>query len=298
MQRIGIIANTYNASIAGRAIRSIAEMARAAGLEIVHTSTLHALAENHFPETTAQTPAELVARGAEAVLVLGGDGTMLNVAQRMRECDLPLMGFNIGTLGYLTSAATECDFKSALHELAANLYREEQRVMLTTCLRTKNGRQALPDALNEVVLTRRTGRLVWLECLLNNEPVATYACDGLIVATPTGSTAYALSAGGPIMMPQTPALIICPIGPHTLSSRPLVVQDTARITLRVARARGPLVVAIDGNDIPISETDELEITKNARPLRILFCGSHNPAKIFREKLGWSQTLVTQGPHAP
>ena len=290
MKRIAILSHPNHA----HAIPGISEMAAAAGLEVVRASTLESSGSILAPVSanlgSKDAPATL--NNAEAVVVLGGDGTMLRAAQGLGECDLPLMGFNFGTLGYLTSAADAAGFKTALRELANQTHREETRVMLASRLQRGAGPDAretrLPDALNDVVLTRHTGRLAWLECLLDGECVATYACDGLIVATPTGSTAYALSAGGPIVMPQTPALVVCPIGPHTLSSRPLVVHDTARVTLRVARARGPLVVSVDGNDIPVEPGDEVLVAKRERPLRILFCSTHNPAQTLREKLGWNR----------
>jgi len=284
MKRIAILANPLHAA----ALRDISALASAAGLEVVCAATLDGVRD------TQTHGLGKPCSGAEAALVLGGDGTMLRAAQWLAGHDLPLMGFNFGTLGYLTGASGVAEFKAALAELAANAHREERRVMLSARLRPSNNNAAapretiLPDALNDVVLTRHTGRLVWLECLLDGEHVATYACDGLIVATPTGSTAYALSAGGPIVMPQTPALVICPIGPHTLSSRPLVVQDTAAITLRVTRARSPLVVSVDGNDTPVPPGDEVVIAKRPHPLRILFRSSHNPAKAFRDKLGWGR----------
>jgi len=281
MKRIAILGHPSHAS----AIPAISEMAVDAGLEVVHASTLDGQIGGDVP-----TPANL--QNAEAALVLGGDGTMLRAAQWLGGRDLPLMGFNFGTLGYLACAADAAGFQTALRELATQSHCEEKRVMLAPRLQQGANPQArgtrLPDALNDVVLMRHTGRLAWLECLLDGERVATYACDGLIVATPTGSTAYALSAGGPIVMPQTPALVVCPIGPHTLSSRPLVVPDTARVTLRVARARGPLVVSVDGNDIPVEPGDEVVVAKRERPLRILFCSAHNPAQTLREKLGWNR----------
>ncbi|MCL1887496.1 MAG: NAD(+)/NADH kinase [Kiritimatiellaeota bacterium] len=283
-QRIAILTHPLHEPAAAW----IADMAAEAGLSVVFTSTLDA------PSAAAALPAS----GAVAALVLGGDGTMLRAAQWLGGCDLPLMGFNFGTLGYLTCAADAAGFQAALAELASNTHREEKRVMLSSHLSLSSRLSPLPDALNDVVLTRHTGRLVWLDCLLDGEHVATYACDGLIVATPTGSTAYALSAGGPIVLPQTPALVVCPIGPHTLSSRPLVVQDTARVTLRVARAHGPLVVSVDGNDTPVPEGAEVVVAKRERPLRILFRSTHTPAKTFREKLGWSHAPVTQGAHTP
>ena len=274
MKHIAILSHPNHAA----AIPGIAGMAADAGLEVVCASTLDTPAAAGFH-----------ARGAEAALVLGGDGTMLRAAQWLGGHDLPLMGFNFGTLGYLATAADAAGFQTALRELATQSHREEKRVMLSSRLQQgANPGTRLPDALNDVVLMRHTGRLAWLECLLDGERAATYACDGLIVATPTGSTAYALSAGGPIVMPQTPALVVCPIGPHTLSSRPLVVPDTARVTLRVARARGPLVVSVDGNDTPVEPGDEVVVAKRERPLRILFCSAHNPAQTLREKLGWNR----------
>jgi len=284
MKRIAILSHPNHA----HALHGIAAMAEKAGLEVAHAFTLESNGSILQSSGSILLPSDLIKSNTEAAIILGGDGTMLRAAQWLGGCDLPLMGFNFGTLGYLACAADAAGFQAALRELADRAHREETRVMLASRLQQGARETRLPDALNDVVLMRHTGRLAWLECLLDGERVATYACDGLIVATPTGSTAYALSAGGPIVMPQTPALVVCPIGPHTLSSRPLVVHDTARVTLRVARARGPLVVSVDGNDTPVEPGDEVVVAKRARPLRILFCSTRNPAQTLREKLGWNR----------
>lgn len=300
MQRIAIIVNMANTGNAPEALPKIMEAVRNAGLSVLYTGAVNPpRGSTVLPAATREAVGELAAGGVEAFVSLGGDGTMLKVAQLLGCHDIPLLGINCGTLGYLTGATTPAEIQEVLRQLANGTCKEERRTMLASHLTAGGaGTEALPDALNEVVMSRNSGRLVWIEMLLDGEAVATYACDGMIVATPTGSTAYALSLGGPIVMPQTPALVVCPIGPHTLSSRPLVVPDTAEVTLRVVRARTPLMISVDGNDLPFDENHELRIRKRPQPLRILFRHDTSAAAVLREKLGWEQRIVSQGPHLP
>jgi NAD kinase len=145
-----------------------------------------------------------------------------------------------------------------------------------------------PDALNDVVVSRgASGRAVELDLSLDDKPVARVLCDGIIVSTPTGSTAYSLSAGGPILLPDTPAVVISMICPHTLTSRPLVMRDTARIALRAVACEAPMIVSSDGrDDEPLHEGDTVLVARSPRSVPLIALHGYNPCDVLRRKLGW------------
>ncbi len=242
---------------------------------------------------TACTQEELV-KAVSAVAVLGGDGTLLRAVHRLQSlgADLPAMGLNIGSLGYLTGA-DEDHFAEALEALASGTCEISVRQMLSCRVFQNGDRRActLPrSALNDVVLSRASGRMVKIGLALDGQDVTNYSCDGLIVATPTGSTAYSLSAGGPLVMPGTAATSITVICPHTLSSRPLVISDSTTISLAVIAAEAPLLLAIDGEECAkVNPGDIVEITRAAHPARIAFLPGYSSYRVLSRKLGWAGT---------
>lgn len=226
--------------------------------------------------------------GVETVVVLGGDGTMLDAAHKIASQKLPLMGLNIGSLGYLTSVE-EHRFAEALQQLRENRYDVSLRSALSVKIAHKTGSDVrLPDALNDVVISRgASGRAVALELMLDDRPVTQVLCDGIIVATPTGSTAYSLSTGGPIMLPDTPALVISMICPHTLTSRPLVIRDTMKITIQALSCEVPMIVSQDGqDDEPFHNGDSAEILRSTEDIPLIELHGYNPCDVLRRKLGW------------
>ena len=199
------------------------------------------------------------------------------------------MGLNIGSLGYLTCVG-DAHFGEAVRALRNDTFTRDPRATLASrIVRADGGVQDLADALNEVVVNRgAAGRLIWLDLELDGEAVMTSACDGLVVSTPTGSTAYALATGGPILLPATPALEIAVICPHTLSFRPLVVPDSAFVAIRVARrsATAP-VVSVDGqDDIPLACGDRVELRRSPRSVALLHLAGYSPCAVMNRKLGW------------
>ena len=290
--RIGIIANAGK-SHAGEALRVLSALAERMDVELFAEPAAVALAGGG-PAWTACTMAELGA-AASAVAVLGGDGTLLRAVHQLQDCgaDVPVMGFNIGSLGYLTGADAE-HFQEALEALAAGTFEVSPRQMLScrVCRGGAAGACSLPRlALNETVLSRGSGRLVQIGLVLDGQEVTTYACDGLIVSTPTGATAYSLSAGGPLVMPGTAATILTVICPHTLSSRPLVISDGTAITLRAVAAEAPMPLAIDGEEAARVEAgDTVEISRAAKPARIAFLPGYSPFQVLSRKLGWAGTM--------
>ncbi len=292
--RTGIFVNAGKPQ-AGDALRAVAALAAGRGVALFAEPETVALAGGGSV-WTACTAAELVA-SVPSVAVLGGDGTLLRAVHRLRElgADIPAMGLNIGSLGYLTGADAE-HFGDALEALATGKYIISRRQMLSCRIRAKGRRSAVAlrrPALNDIVLSRDSGRMVKIGLALDGQAVTAYACDGLIVSTPTGSTAYSLSAGGPLVMPGTAATSITVICPHALSSRPLVISDSTAISLSVTAAEVPLRLAIDGEECAAAAPgDTVEISRAARPAKIAFLPGYSPYRALSLKLGWGGASPT------
>ena len=283
MKTIGLIVN-FKKEQAVEAFKHVASLAAGMGFTVLSETRSAALC----PAVQECPVASFAKRGAEAVVVLGGDGTMLDASHQMAGQHLPMMGLNIGSLGYLTSVE-ERQFGDALQQLREDRYDVSLRSALAvTVLHEEGARVPLPDALNDVVASRgASGRVVELELLLDDRPVSCFLCDGIIVATPTGSTAYSLSAGGPILLPDAQALVISMICPHTLTSRPLVVKDTMRITIRVIGCDVPMIVSSDGRDNePLLTGDRVEIARSSHNVPVIELHGYNPCDVLRRKLRW------------
>jgi len=219
------------------------------------------------------------------VLVIGGDGTVLHTLRLLGNHAVPVVALNAGTLGFMSCAPAN-QLEELLEHLIQGNYHIEERTMLCA---TVDGSSY--HALNDVVMTRgASGRIITLDVAVNGYPVTSYKCDGLIVSTPTGSTAYSLSAGGPILMTDTRAILVSVICPHTLSSRPLVLPDSATIDVTVLKAPHPLLLSIDGRDeCSLSLGEKVRITLSSRIARIVQLHRHNPFDALRIKLGWKGT---------
>lgn len=221
--------------------------------------------------------------GPEAVVVLGGDGTMLSAVHRFHG--VPLLGLNLGSLGYL-SGVEGPHFDDALHALRDGLYAISTRTALTVRGRT---------ALNEVVVSRGvSGHAAVIELAVEDRPATSFFADGLVIATPTGSTAYSLAAGGPILMPDSRSLVITPICPHALTSRPLVVCDSCRLSVRLRARPGAemLEVFADGASLgSLTEGTELAVEKASVGVPLVELVGYDPYEVLNRKLGWSGSAI-------
>lgn len=234
-------------------------------------------------------PEEQVAQ-ADLVIAVGGDGTMLYASSLTRENDIPLLGINRGRLGFLADVTTDDMLPSVDHILAGN-YTVESRLMLSADLQRANGEVVTAIAFNDVVLQRsETGRMVDFETSVAGQFVNTHSGDGIIVATPTGSTAYALSCGGPIVEPHLDAMVVVPICPHTLTDRPLVIASSQPIRICLLdREQTAAAVAIDGHSIgPISPDDTLTISAAENRIRLIHPPGYDFYGILRSKLLWGR----------
>ncbi len=285
MKTVGLIVNADKPR-AETAVASVLAAASRLGLQLlIDPAGSTAVRKRSVTFCAAESFAE---NGAEAVVVLGGDGSMLDAARRLSNACLPMMGLNIGSLGYLTSVE-EANFETALALLQEGRYALSWRTMVASEIVRKDGtRLSLPDALNEVVVSRGvSGTSVELDLAIDGKAVSRFLCDGMLVATPTGSTAYSLSAGGPILLPDVNALVINLICPHTLTSRPLVVDENVRITIRVVSAETVLIASADGRDNePVGIGDEVRLARSDRRLPVILLEGANPCDVMRRKLGW------------
>lgn len=225
----------------------------------------------------------VVEDGAEAVVTLGGDGTILRAVRS--DPATPVLGLNLGGLGYLASVAAD-EAAAAFAQLAAGEYAVRERTMLAA-----NGRFA---ALNDIVVQREaSGRMACLELAADGHPVTRYTADGLIFATPTGSTAYSLAAGGPVLMPDTHAIVVTPLNPHALAVRPLVVREDVRFAVTAAArtpGNGPMRLGVyaDGEKVlELSEGERVEIARAERRARFIELAGHDAYGVLARKLGWS-----------
>ena len=229
----------------------------------------------------------------DLVIVVGGDGSMLTVAKYVASEGVPVIGINRGKLGFLTDILPD-EIEAQIDEVLAGNYSVEKRFLLDVMVNDGNERQQLGSALNDVVLhPGKAAQMIEFELFVNDKFVYSQESDGLIVATPTGSTAYSLSAGGPIMHPDLNAVVLVPMYPHSLNSRPIVIDGDCEIRLVVA-AKESLQpqVSCDGDvRYTASAGDEILVTKNLVPLQLIHPPNHSFYQACRSKLGWGSRLV-------
>ncbi|MDC0221614.1 NAD(+) kinase [Gammaproteobacteria bacterium] len=229
----------------------------------------------------------------DLVIVVGGDGSMLNVAKYVASEGVPVIGINRGKLGFLTDILPD-EIEAQIDEVLAGNYSVENRFLLDVMVNDGNERQQLGSALNDVVLhPGKAAQMIEFELFVNDKFVYSQESDGLIVATPTGSTAYSLSAGGPIMHPDLNAVVLVPMYPHSLNSRPIVIDGDCEIRLVVA-AKESLQpqVSCDGDvRYTASAGDEILVMKNLVPLQLIHPPNHSFYQACRSKLGWGSRLV-------
>ncbi|MBT4357316.1 MAG: NAD kinase [Proteobacteria bacterium] len=221
-------------------------------------------------------------------IVVGGDGTMLHVANALAQVNLPVVGINMGRLGFLTDIPAE-NFGEYLDQLLDGHYLIEERTMLQARIFEDSKLVSERLALNDVTLSKgATGKMIEIDMRVDGEPVGPSRGDGVIVATPTGSTAYALSAGGPILEPTLPAIVLTPISPHSLGQRPIVLGNDSTISLGLAGSPDERAnIFIDGLDFAeIHYNSRLEISKAQTCAKLIHIEGHNHYQALRSKLGW------------
>ncbi|WP_107879275.1 NAD(+) kinase [Neisseria animaloris] len=234
---------------------------------------------------------ENLGKKCDLVIVLGGDGTFLSVARKLAPYRVPVIGVNQGHLGFLTQVPRE-NMVHGLSGMLTGKYLPEERILLETSL-LRNGEMITTSlALNDVVLSRGgAGQMIEFEVFINKEFVYTQRSDGLIVSTPTGSTAYALAAGGPIMQASLRAFTLVPICPQSMTNRPIAVSDTCEIEILITKS-GDARIHFDGQSfVDVQNFDRIQIHRYRHPLRVLHPTDYQYYKTLRQKLHWGEQLI-------
>ncbi len=239
----------------------------------------------------AEKEAMLLPRDITWLIVLGGDGTLLGAARKMGIYGIPILGVNLGGLGFLTEISSE-----ELYDTVELMIQDRLGIQERTMLEAKVNRDKREilnfSVLNDVVVNKRTlARIIDIEVFINNEFLTLFRADGLIISTPTGSTAYNLSAGGPIVYPTVDAFIITPICPFTLSNRPIIIPDSSNIELRLGKKSDESVVlTLDGQvGFNLQPEDRVIISKSPYVIRLITPFKHSYFHILRTKLKWGGT---------
>ena len=247
------------------------------------------IAANTSSQVAIKPISELAAE-VQLAIVLGGDGTLLSAARKLVQHDVPVVGINLGRLVFLTDIPAD-SMEAMLGQIIEGHYNEECRALLSTVV-LRNGLPVQETlAMNDVVVSKGArGSMVEIEVYVDGQFVYGLRADGLIISTPTGSTAYALSSGGPIVHPSLDALVLAPICPHTLSNRPIVLSDRSRVEIILVRGPSANVNFDVQNSFDLEEEDRIVITRSASPARLLHPHGHSHFAMLREKLHWGAHL--------
>lgn len=243
---------------------------------------------DHFALSLRILPREKMRSSGDLIIVIGGDGSLLSAARMAIQMNVPVIGINRGHLGFLTDISPN-ELEAQLGPVLAGHYTEEARFLLSIRAIGTGSEHVVGSALNDIVLSRTNAtHLITFDVYINEQFVSHYRADGLILATPTGSTAYALSAGGPIMHPDLHAVVIVPMFSHSLSSRPLVVDANAKIVLKISEHNDSVLqMSCDGQESHVVNPGQtVVLEKNTKELRLLHPSDYHYYDTLRVKLGW------------
>lgn len=282
---IAIFGNTLRSETI-REVKHIVEFLQLRGVDIVLSQELrHDAFNREFPSVE-----DYVSRTDQAIdfaLSVGGDGTFLTTASLVGHLDIPILGINCGHLGYLAEVQTD-NIDAVLDQLITNNYTIEQRRMLeVTC--QQGGKIVSPYALNEVaVLKSGLSSMITVDVSLNGQFLHNYKADGLLIATPTGSTAYNLSVGGPLLDPHVNAIILTPVATHSLNIRPLVVLDDSKIDIKISSRNGNFLLSVDGRSQVLNQDIQLHVERAQRTIKLVRIDGQNFMQSLKDKLNWGK----------
>lgn len=282
IRKIGLIANAQKADCKSVVVRA-ARTARRAGRSLLadpQTAQMAALGGE-----VCEDMADLC-RKADLLLVFGGDGTILRVARQIAGSQTPILGVNTGSLGFLTAVPAD-GLDEALRKVWAGEYQFEQRALIEATGKMAGRRMHL-QALNDLVISRGSApRLIELKVRVDGESLTNYRCDGLIISSPTGSTAYSLAAGGAVVFPTAKVLELTPICPHTLSNRSLIVPMESTIEVKIVTVRPETILSADGQVVTHLESDDVvKIRRARRGVRLMHLEGSSFCETLRQKLHW------------
>jgi NAD+ kinase len=283
IKRVGLIGNSEKLSCAG-VVKQAARLVAAAGRKLYSEPLTAQWAGFH---ATVYPDAATLTRKVDLLLVFGGDGTMLRVAREIAGSHTPMLGVNIGGLGFLTAVPSD-GLAPALQRVWRGEFTFESRALIQAAGRCC-GRLVEQAALNDIVISRGiSSRLVELEVRVDGDLLTRYRCDGLIVSSPTGSTAYSLAAGGAVVFPTAQVLQLTPICPHTLSNRCLILPSISRLEVTVISQRPETILSADGQVVSeLSAGDLLTIQRGRRTVRLMHLADSSFCETLRRKLHWS-----------
>jgi len=289
MKRIGIIAK-QNKPEAVPIVRSLVEWLRPKKIEVFIEEGMGKLVQP--PLTGPQLNSverEDIPRHVEMIIVLGGDGTLLSVARLVRDYAVPILGVNLGGLGFLTEITLK-ELYRVLERVVQGDFTTDERVVLNASVIRRGERMAEFIVLNDAVINKGAlARIIDLETTINGEYLTTFKSDGLILSTPTGSTAYNLSAGGPIVHPSLHCIIITPICPHTLTNRPIMIPDDVEIRAMLKTKQQEVILTLDGQQgFPLEFEDVVEVKKAEGRILLIKSPYRHYFEVLREKLKWGE----------
>ena len=289
MKRIGIIAK-QNKPEAVSIVRNLVEWLRPRKMEVFIEEGMGKLV--HPPLTGPQLNSverEDIPRHVEMIIVLGGDGTLLSVARLVGSREVPILGVNLGGLGFLTEITLE-ELYHVLERVIQGDFTTDERVVLNAAVIRRGERMAEFTVLNDAVINKGAlARIIDLETTINGEYLITFKSDGLILSTPTGSTAYNLSAGGPIVYPSLHCIIITPICPHTLTNRPIMIPDDVEIRAMLKTKQQEVILTLDGQQgFTLEFEDVVEVKKAEGRILLIKSPYRHYFEVLREKLKWGE----------
>ena len=282
MKKIGIFVKAQDSAMAKA--KELEAWLKAQGIEVVCKQNIPA------PITSKECLVENIQKAPEdlsCVVVLGGDGTFLSAVRWIQDTGVPVLGMNLGAFGFLTESSVEHLFP-VMEGIAEGAFTTEERILLTAKVLQKDVQLVSQNVLNDVVINKDAlARTVHIRTYIDDDYLTTYKADGLIVATPTGSTAYTLSAGGPIIYPTLNTIIMTPICPFTLTVRPLVLPDTATIRIGMEEQDAPVFLTFDGQvGLHVTHEDAIIIEKAPHTIRMLRPTDLHYYHVLKEKLRW------------
>ncbi|MEO0075153.1 MAG: NAD(+)/NADH kinase [candidate division WOR-3 bacterium] len=278
--KIGLIVN-HQKPLAKKVVKEIINFACKNGIEVM----LEEESAQKLNITRYATKIEDLTKTANLIIALGGDGTLLRTARLIQAKGIPIMGINLGGLGFMTTFSAE-ESKQALIDFLNKNYREEMRMVLEVTYRQKEKFFALNDC---AINMAEHCRIIEIMLNSNKQHICKLVADGVVVSTPTGSTAYSLAAGGPIVFPTMEAIIITPLSPHVLSARPLIIPSDEIITLQLTKTSENAIVTIDGQEQrPLNPNDKVTITKADFSIRLITPSNKSYYEILRTKMKWTE----------
>lgn len=284
MEKIGILAKPHRPE-AQPVMKELVEWLQGKGLEVFFDLDSAALVGREVRGFKKSELPSLV----DLIIVLGGDGTLLSVARLVGVRKVPILGVNLGGLGFLTEVTLE-DLYETLEEVLSGGYQFSERLMLTTHIHRQGERIAEYSVLNDVVINKGAlARIIEMETLIDSEYVTTYRADGLIISTPTGSTAYSMAAGGPIVYPSLQALLLTPICPHTLTNRPLVISDRVKVEVILISENEDVYLTLDGQvGFALRCQDVVEVRSSEHSIKLIKSTHRSYYEVLRTKLKWGE----------